>query len=36
MDIEGGSIRLHYVENSLCKRLQSCRKTDKFMMITVY
>jgi hypothetical protein len=33
LEIERGSTRSHFVENSLWKRLRACRKTDCGMMV---
>jgi hypothetical protein len=35
VEIERGSTRLSSLKNSLWKRLQTCRKTDYMMMITI-
>ena len=35
LEILRGSTRMYSVENSLSKRLSTCRKTDKRMMIMI-
>lgn len=33
METDGGITRLHSVENSFCKRVKNCRKTDKKVIL---